>query len=634
MKINYSWVQSYFKDGVLGSAEEVAQLLNIHSFEIESVDEVNGETVIDADILPNRSHDCLSHRGIAREIAVLLSEKTTEFSIEPGFSDSDLGLDIQVEDTDFCTRFCGVKLQGVKVDESPEWLTNRLGSIGQKSINNIVDITNYVMFDIGKPMHAFDADKVVGALHVRSARTGEKITTLDNKEVELDESIHIIADDEGPLAIAGVKGGKKAEVTKATKNVIIESAIFNSSTIRKTSRDIGIKTDSSKRFENGIANSLARDGLIQTVAHIVDNNIDGDIEVGKMIDVYPRPDVKEKVSFTLEKLNSVLGLSVPESEVASILDRFGFTYTKNGTEYEVLIPDERLDLRIEEDLIEEIGRVYGYQNIKSKPIGDLGIERKSEKEFTVSERIKNVLVAQGFSEIQTYVFGEEGDIEVLKPAASDKSKVRKELRKNFESVLEVNARNADLLGLSDIKIFEIGNVLTKEGEHLRLGLGVKNVKKDKIKEEEKIKVAFEAIEKELGVLINDSLEGNIVEIDLEHIVEKAETLTENMLQEVISYADDTISVKPVSPYPFMLRDVAVWTPEGVEEDKVSSIIEDVSGELLVRLKLFDVYKKDERTSYAFNLVFQSQEKTLTDPEVNEIMEKVSKEFAAQGWEVR
>lgn len=634
MKVSYQWLSQYFTES-LPSPQELAEMLNTHSFEIESVDESSlGDTVIDVDVLPNRSHDCLSHRGIAREIGVLLSRATNEPIFEFDQSEDALGFEVRVHDDQFCTRFVGARINGVSVGESPAWIKERLTTLGQRSINNIVDITNFVMFDLGKPMHAFDADKVSGSLVVRKAKTGEKITTLDGKEVVLDESIHVIADNEGPLAIAGIKGGNRAEVTAETKNILIESAIFDSSTIRKTSRTVGIKTDSSRRFENGIANSLALDGFMETVALIMEN-AKGDVcTVGATVDIYQKPDIQHVVHVRVSKVRSLLGVDITQEEIESILDRFGFMYAKKDDAYDVTIPDLRLDLRIEEDVVEEIGRIYGYERIQARPISEMDFTPDSSTEYKVIEKIKNILAHEGFSEVQTYMFGKEGEVEVLYPAASDKTKVRADLKTRFQDVLEFNARYADLLGLTDVRIFEIGKAVKVDGERLLLGIGVQNVKKDKKKEEDKIAEVVRVLSEKIGSTINLKQIGKIVEIDLQTVIEDVAHITEEELRDIVAHANDMVETKLISVYPFVLRDVAVWTPDGTTADDVEKVIQEKGGLLLVRTALFDEFKKDGRTSYAFNLVFQSYDRTLTDDEVHNSMETITQEFEARGWEVR
>ncbi|PIR38290.1 MAG: hypothetical protein COV34_01625 [Candidatus Zambryskibacteria bacterium CG10_big_fil_rev_8_21_14_0_10_42_12] len=634
MKVSYKWLQSYFKES-LPSPHELADILNTRAFEIESVDEIpGGDAVIDVDILPNRSHDCLAHRGIAREIGVLLSRTTEEPVFDLTQSVDALGFTVDVEDPIFCTRFVGVRMHSVSVTDSPKWIEERLATIGQRSINNIVDITNFVMFDLGKPMHAFDADKVVGNLVVRIAKEGENITTLDGKDVALNASMHVIADDISPLAIAGVKGGIRAEVTKETKNILIESAVFDGSTIRKTSRTVGIKTDSSRRFENGIANQLAMDGFMETVALIAEHARGDGFTIGATVDVYPKPDEEHVVNMRVSKLQSLLGVDLTQKEIESIFDRFGFVYEKKDGSYDVTIPELRLDLRIEEDVIEEIGRVYGYEHIQAQPIADMDFKPQSTKEYKVIENIKNILAQAGFSEVQTYMFGDKGEVEVLYPAASDKTKVRADLKTRFEETLQSNARYADLLGISDVRVFEIGKVVKKDGEHSLLALGVQNVKKDKKKESEKITEVLQMLSEKLGYTLDTEVAHHIVEIDLQEVIEKSADISERELRDIISHADDTVETKPVSSYPFVLRDIAVWTPDGTQESDVYDIIKEQGGELLVRIALFDEFKKDGKTSYAFNLVFQSHERTLTDEEINQIMEKISTVFIKQGWTVR
>jgi len=399
-------------------------------------------------------------------------------------------------------------------------------------------------------------------------------------------------------------------------------------------RKVDIRTDSSRRFENGIANSLALVGMIETLALIEEEAKSTDFHISRFIDVYPHKDEEVTVTFSTDKLQSLLGVTLDSNEIEAILERFKFTYDKEGSSYAVTIPPERLDLRIEEDVIEEIGRVYGYVNIESKPISEDGFKPNSNKEFKVIEKIKNIFTKNDFSEVQTYMFGEEGDVEVLYPAASDKTKVRNSLVPRLEEALKSNGRHADLLGLSDIKIFEIGKVVRNDGECLALGIAVKNIKKDKVKEEQKIQNILGVISEELGVSVKDTVSRNIIEIDIQEIIEGSKDISEEELREIMSHADDTVEYKVISPYPFVLRDISVWTPEGTSVETVRDIIKNKSGDLLVRLELFDEYKKDNRVSYAFNMVFQSCEKTLTDTEVNSIVKDVGAAFLKEGWEVR
>ena len=251
MLISYTWLQKEYFDNALPEIEKISDALLFHAFEIEGVTQVGDDFVIDVDVLPNRAHDCLSHRGIAKEISVILDIPLKEKKYNYVGEEKDTSLSVDVKDSNVCDRYMGRVIRNISVQESPEWLKQRLESIGQRSINALVDATNFVMFSLGQPTHVFDLDKVTNQkIVVRTAQEGEGMTTLDGKTVELQEGDYVIASEEGPLAIAGVKGGTLAEVTAETRDIVLEAAHFDPVTVRKTARKLAILTDSSKRFEN------------------------------------------------------------------------------------------------------------------------------------------------------------------------------------------------------------------------------------------------------------------------------------------------------------------------------------------------------------------------------------------------
>ena len=330
MIVSYKWLQTYFDEKLL-APEELEELLTLHAFEVENIEKVDDDYILDIDVLPNRAHDCLSHRGIAKEIALLLGLNIKQLKKDSLPSSNDIKVQVENKEQGLCRRYIGRRVNGIKVAQSPDWLKERLETIGQKSINNIVDATNYVMFDIGQPLHAFDADKVEGDIVVRLAKKGEKIITLSGDEVELDESVLVIADGKDPLAIAGVKGGKKAEVDENTTNIILEAANFVPVNVRKTSRKLNILTDSSKRFENEISPEVAQWGMEEVSTLIVDIAGSDGTKVGEVVDVYPKVANLYKVGVSLEEINKILGVQITESEVEDIWNRFGF-------EVETIVP--------------------------------------------------------------------------------------------------------------------------------------------------------------------------------------------------------------------------------------------------------------------------------------------------------
>ena len=533
MLVSYNWLQEeYFKDK-LPDPEDLVAVLTHHAFEIESIEKKGDDYLIDVDVLPNRAHDCLSHKGIACEIGVILEKEFFEKEIvQPKESPKLEGkLKVTVKEPKLCPRYIGRYVSNIKVAESPEWLHNRIESLGQRSINNLVDITNYVLFDLGQPLHVFDADKLEGGeIVVRRARKGEHITTLDGEDIELDETILVIADGKDPIAIAGVKGGTKAEVDENTKNIVIESANFAYANIRKTSHKVGIRTEASNRYEHEITSELALQGMDLATALVVEIAGGDDTEVGSRKDEYAKPEKECSVKVTLGKINSVLGAKLSLKQVEDILKRFGFDFgSKNSaddTKFNIIIPQERLDLRIVEDIVEEIGRVYGYDNIPEALPGDMDFSPKVNKLFYYIGAIRNTLIDEGFSEVETYTFTDNGEVEIENPLAIDKNFVRVELSEKLSLALELNAKNVDLVGVDNVKIFEIGTVFEKGGEYTSLGIAFRNpkVKKSKAKEKEFVEDVLKNLSDKFKVPFSSKITelengGAVVEMNLDKLVE-------------------------------------------------------------------------------------------------------------------
>lgn len=611
MKVSYTWLEKYF-DEQLPPVEDLVDLLTFHAFEIE---EVNGD-IIDIDILPNRSSDCLSHRGIAKEIGTLLGKDIKDPYKEDlvVFPKSNL-IKVEIEDKNLCPRYYAGVIQGIEIGPSPEWLVGALESLGQKSINNIVDATNYVMFNLGQPLHVFDLDKLDGKILVRSARKDEKITTLGGDKHTLDESNLLITDGVNPIGIAGVKGGEKAETDQITKNILIEAAYFDYVSIRKTAQKLKLLTDASIRFQNQPSRELvgyAMRDVITLILEIAGGELEG------VVDEYLIKKEINPVSVSVEDINSLLGTLISDKEVGDIFDRLGFEYTGN---FVVTPPFERTDINIKEDLIEEVGRIYGYEHIESFQLSNLSEKPKVNKEYYYTEKVRDILTKEGFSEVHTYSFRDKGEIEVISPLASNKNYLRTNLTLGIKDSLEMNIRNAPLFGLDNIGIFEIGNVFLKDKEYRSLAIAYSG-------KEKKLNEVKEILSKVLGVEIKENVKEKILEINFTNLV--------SGLSEVEEYnpfdKKEIIKYKSISQYPFVLRDIALWVPEEVSAKEILDLMVD---DLLVVKTQFDEYKKDGRISYAFHLVFQANERTLSDREVGEIMDKITSDLSSnKGWEIR
>ncbi|MEK7662437.1 MAG: phenylalanine--tRNA ligase subunit beta [Patescibacteria group bacterium] len=630
MKVSYNWLKYYLKNhsektGLpaaraaqaggkpykLPAPDKLAELLIFNAFEVESVEKVGNDHVLDIDVLPNRAHDCLSHKGIAREIVRLLGKPIypEKFVGHPATSKKEVYVD--VKEPGLCPRYMGVVIEGVKVGESPAWIKELLLSAGQRPKNNIVDITNFVMLEIGQPLHAFDADKLAKdekgnpTIIVRKSGGGE-ITLLDGKKVSLGQETLVIADQLQVIAIAGVMGGKSTEISGSTRNIIIESANFEPGQVRKTSRALAMRTDASTRFEQGITPEFAKEGILLAIEMVLKYASDKNTKVGLISDKYHRKPLPYNLKISTTNVNKLLGTKLKDRDTEKLLRQLDFTYEKksikSGIEYLVAVPSERLDLTIKEDLIEEIGRVYGYRNIKAiKP----KIKKKlsNDEKFDKANKVREALAREGFSEIMTYAFINKGEIELENPIAEDKKFLRNNLKDGITEALVSNMRNAPLLGITDIKIFEIGTVFKKEAEEIKVAVGIANKKGNDINEY----TLDEAHDK---------------------FVKSISGKTKTIKKKEVRY-------KHISPYPFALRDIAVFVPKGIKNDAVLKIIEKESGLLLVQKKLFDVFEKGDKVSYAFNLVFQSHEKTLSDDEVNKIMMGITKKLNGKtGWQVR
>lgn len=635
MLVSKKWLQDFIVE-TLPDTEKLVDGLIMHVFEVEDVKKTGDDEVFDVKTLPDRNHYALSHRGIAKDITAIFG-LTFKDCVEIKSLSESQKLSIKIEDEKLCRRYCAARIEGVKVAESPVWLKERLQVIGQKSINNIVDATNYVMFSMGQPLHAFDADKIVGGIVARSGKAGETLTLLDasgaqkDRVLELGKGECVIADDSGPLVLAGVKGGAKTAIGDTTTNILLEGANFDPVITRKFSTIYNLRNETSKRFENEITPEYAMEGL-QMCIDLILKIAGGELEGVK--DIYPHVFPVYKVEVTCEDVKKLIGTNITSENIQEILEKLNFEFEVVGDKYIVTAPAERFDIRIKEDLIEEVGRVYGYENVAARR-PQITKEQKTDKSYVVETIIRNYLISQGFSEVYTYVFQASGEVELANAFASDKSFVRKNIKDQLTSALEQNLRYADLLDLSKVKIFEMGHVFTKQGEEPKLAIAIAFSKKIKGETPDSdISIIFKEICDLLKIENLDTeikIENGILEVSLDKIISSSSD--DLVLPEIVKR--EVKKFQPFSPYPYVVRDVAVWVPGEKKEGEIEEIIKSEAGKLLKRLSQFDVFSKDGKTSYAYRLVLQSMEKTLEENEINEIMIKITNEMNAnEGWQVR
>jgi len=672
MKFSKAWLQTYSTEA-LPETSVLEELVTLNAFEIEEITKIplsnntslqsgfsdtSGEdTIFDIKVLPNRAHDALGHRGVAKDICAL----TGNTFVDPHtyyHKDGDVAVPkptITIADEQVCTRFMSVRIDNVSITPSPGWLKERLEAIGQKSINSIVDITNFVQFSINKPMHAYDAALVQGnTLSARYAKRGEVLTTLDDKQLTLDEQTLVIADSNNPLGLAGIKGGKFSGVSQTTTSLILESANFNGALIRKTSQRYGIRTDASKRFENVISDSLVEEGLRLTISLILECNPQA--RVSDIVDVYPSPQVISTVSVSVAEINKVLGTALVTHDITYIFTKLLFPFTVSDDIFAITVPDERLDIRIKEDLIEEVARIHSLSAIPSVlPI----INRKGipHKRMYYENKIRAVLNVHGYSDIMTYSFGDTGEVEIIKGQATDKEKLRSTLGRGVLQAFQMNMLNAPLMNLSIIKMYEFGNIFTNTvqkghehitGERRHFALCIDDGKK-KSSFVDEVALLLSDIKKVLGVsaLQYDTVSAKpyVIEIDFDTVIE---TLPEPTIYEPLTQNPLATAYQTISPYPFISRDIAMWVSGTTSWESIHALCAQVGNPLATRIDLFDTFSKkvevnttspagsavQVKTSYAFRLVFQSFEKTLTDEEVNMMIEPYYDVLKTNGCEIR
>lgn len=652
MKYSLHWIQEHI-DAALPPIDVLAREVTLRAFEVEEVIQKEDDTILEMKVLPDRSHDALCHQGMAREIAALCNLKRKERVVEEVERDETLPLVcVEIEDEQKCPRYIATLIKGVTIAPSPQWLKKKIEALGGRSINNIVDITNFVLFDIGQPLHAFDAKKVIGGITVRLAKKGETMTTLDHKELVFEGDELVIADDEGVLALAGIKGGKKAEVTTETTEIILECANFAPVITRKTSQKHHIKTDASKRFENGITSALAY--RAERLATSLITQLCSGVSVSQAQDVYPVREEKVTVSVRAADVNRLVGLTLTDTDVVEVLKRLDLSFVSpsdDGGAFLVTIPEERLDLRIKEDLIEEIGRQVGYDKVNAV-LPQLTKKGVPNKRVHYANLIRAFLIPRGYSEVFTYSFAtkEGGDLEVLLPVGKDRPYIRKDLSQGIRQSLLLNVYNSPLIGITEVNIFEIGNVFPESGEHLRLALGVHVRSKQHAKTaKDEVMAVISDCFRSLGVETVPTIEFRdqapegvlkfapvIAEVNIDQLIEKlpAPSSYEGVIR---SEEKQVTRYQSLSPFPFIVRDIAIFVPDTVEEREVSDLLTHEAGELMVKITRFDRFQKEgeSRVSYGFRLVFQSFERTLTDDEIAPIMEHIGTLCNGKsGWEVR
>src|SRR5688500_2238077 len=412
MKISLNWLKEFVDIPV--PADVLGHKVTNVGLAVELQEDNGDDTIFELDITTNRP-DCLSHLGVAREVAAIFGStlQSPTYSVNESGTPAAQIFSVQIDDGTLCGRYCGRVIAGVRIGPSPQWLKSRLETLGVRPINNVADITNYVMLELGHPMHAFDADKLEGRrIVVRSAVAGETLRTLDAVERELNPSILVIADSRRPVALAGIMGGEETEISAHTVNVFLESAYFQPKSIRKTARVLGMSTEASYRFERGADSEMASKACDRAAALIAE--IAGGTVHQGILDVFPGRNPAIGCTLRRDRIPAFLGAAVDDAIVERIFGRLGFKYTRQRGGWSVEVPSFRVDVFDEEDLLEEIARHHGYDKFPFAlpPARSAGASLPSE---TRLRALRQVLMSTGYSEIYTYSFSDEAEERLFYP---------------------------------------------------------------------------------------------------------------------------------------------------------------------------------------------------------------------------
>ncbi|MDY6064976.1 MAG: phenylalanine--tRNA ligase subunit beta [Finegoldia sp.] len=619
--------------------------------------------VLELEITPNRS-DCLSIIGMAREYGASFSRSISYPSLEVKETVDDIGdyfKGVEVE-TDKCNSYVARVVKDVVIKDSPQWMKNRLIQAGVRPVNNIVDITNYVMLEMGQPIHAYDLEDIGGKkILVRNAQEGEKLTTLDESERKLSKDDMLICDQDGPVGLAGVMGGLNSEIKDNTKTILIESAAFDADTIRYTSRRQNLRTEASTRFEKGISPVLCHKAMLR-VLHLIEKTDSGKVVGGSFVEGLREEDVKEEsIEFSISKINGLLGYDFSEDYVIDLLKYLEIEVEKLGDDkYLAKVPYFRSDLSLWQDLAEEVVRIFAYSNIKPKAlVGKLKKGEKSKEKLAI-EKCKQTLYGLNCMEALTYSFispkayklaeinvSKDDIIELINPLGEDYSVMRTTIVPNILNVLKNNENQR----IDDLCVYELGNTFhvddgqRTEKKQLVIGMygnydfydlknmvinlfnemGIYDI--DFVKEAENstyhagrcAKMVYD--KKEIGYLgeISYEVKDNY---DFSHRVYLAEV----DFAALIDSFDFKDLYNPISKYPTVERDIAIVVDQDLESKLIEREIRDNSDGLIIDLYLFDEYKgknvAEGKKSLAYRMVYQAKDKTLRDEYIDSIQKKI------------
>ena len=626
--------------------------------------------VIDFELTANRG-DLLSILGMAYEIGAIYDKKVKDIDLSYNQSNEDINNSFKVNvKTDNCSIFLAKRVENVVIKESPTFIKNRLIASGIRPINNVVDISNYVMLEVGQPLHYYDADTLNGCLEVRMAEENEKLTTLDDVERTLSSEDIVISNGKKAIGLAGVMGGAETEITENTKNIMIESAIFDNVKIRKTSKEI-LRSEASNRFEKGLDPNRTY-MAIKRSCHLLEKYADAKI-VGGLVK-YDEASLEDtKIDVSLEKVNRVLGTTISKEDVLNVFRKLAFKCEVNGDKIIVSVPKRRIDISIEEDLIEEVGRIYGVNNIEGK-LPSLPLKQGSYNKTL--RNIRNKMIDLGLNETLSYILVNDKEatkyttdnveiVKLLDPMTEERNTLRYSMIPSLVKIYEYNKARSQ----KDVSIFEIGKGFYKKdeqyGENLKLCALMTGERYLSVKSKQvdfyDIKGVAEELLDYLGYggrysfVVKDELPKEFhpyqtaqinVNNDIVGIIGKLHPnctkdnvyVLEINLDKLLEKKTGKMKYKEISKFPSVKKDLAVVIDKDITSEEIAKQIKKLAGNLLLGSKIFDVYTgeniEENKKSIAYSLEFGAADRTLTDDEINAILEKIIAGLEKQGAIIR
>lgn len=667
MKVSLNWLKEFVDISV--DPATVGRKLTDVGLALEGIETAGDDTILELDVTTNRP-DCLNHFGVAREISAIFATtlRKPKFQLKESSRTTASAFSISISDPDLCGRYCGRYIAGVKIGPSPEWLKQRLEAVGVRSINNVADVTNYVMMELGQPLHAFDADTLAGEqIIVRRAEIEERLTTLDGIERNLNPAILVIADAKNPVALAGVMGGGETEISSKTTNVLLESAHFKPLSIRKTARALGMNTEASYRFERGADIEIAEYACSRAAAMI--QELAGGEVLCDAIDIYPGRTARATTMLRSSRIPTFLGADVPASDVEDIFSRLEFKTEKTPHGWTVEIPSFRVDVAGEQDLLEEIARHHGFDKFPATLPSWVGFGSALPGESS-ERRLRSILSGAGYGEIYTYSFSDEATerqfrptvdpVKFQNPMTEDATILRTSLVHGLLKTLQWNLNR----GTRDLQFYELSKVYSKTRENRALILAACGALRTQSVHEYARDFGFFDLKGDVETILDTfdapaglsvdgipdyyhpgrsarfgdlAVFGEVHPECLEAMKIRARVLIAEIDIEKILAMPAKRHVQAIPRFPAIRRDFSLILDKGTQYAAVRQIIAGTGIPELTRIEPFDRMETgsfaDSKYSLSVSVVYQSNERTLTDTEVEtfdrRILEALEQRIGAQ-----